>query len=177
MQVRLEAVAININNIAAVVRAGQTSLNISSKYLSLSKSQAAVTGGRNSNATPATKPCRCLLPTHFISLKPFYFMQVYYDKLTALLDTFPTHNSQRGIDKLSKIFTEYKSILDVVNKTNDDLKRNTNMHYTELDDIMFDIKQSQLAKSQKQKDQSFKEAIDHLHDDISSLARLIKPHD
>ena len=104
-------------------------------------------------------------------------MQVYYDKLTALLDTFPTHNSQRGIDKLSKIFTEYKSILDVVNKTNDDLKRNTNMHYTELDDIMFDIKQSQLAKSQKQKDQSFKEAIDHLHDDISSLARLIKPHD
>ena len=56
VQVRLEAVAININNIAAVVRAGQTSLNISSKYLSLSKSQAAVTGGRNSNATPATKP-------------------------------------------------------------------------------------------------------------------------
>ena len=58
VQVRLEVVAINISNIAAVVRAGQTSLNISSYYLSLSKSQAAVTGGRNSNATPATKPQR-----------------------------------------------------------------------------------------------------------------------
>ena len=37
VQVWLEVVAININNIAAVVRAGQTSLNIGSKYLSLSK--------------------------------------------------------------------------------------------------------------------------------------------
>jgi len=37
VQVWLEVVAININNIAAVVRAGQTSPNIGSKYLSLSK--------------------------------------------------------------------------------------------------------------------------------------------
>ncbi len=103
-------------------------------------------------------------------------MQVYYDKLTALLDTFPTHNSQRGIDQLSKILSEYKSILDVVNKTNDDLKGNTNMHYSELDDIKFDIKQSQLAKSQKQKDESFNEAINHLRDDINSLASIIKFH-
>lgn len=58
VQVRLDVVAININNMAAFVRAGQTSPNISSYYLSLSKSQAAVTGGRNSNATPATKPQR-----------------------------------------------------------------------------------------------------------------------
>jgi len=56
VQVRLEVVAIGINNIAAFVRAGQTSLNIGSKYLSLVKSRAAVTGGRNSNATPAQSP-------------------------------------------------------------------------------------------------------------------------
>ena len=56
VQVRLEVVAINISNMAEFVRAGKASLNISSYYVSLSKSQAAVTGGRNSNATPATKP-------------------------------------------------------------------------------------------------------------------------
>ena len=39
VQVRLEVVAININNIAAVVRAGQTSPNISSYYLTLSKAK------------------------------------------------------------------------------------------------------------------------------------------
>jgi len=37
VQVRLEVVAIIISNIAAFVRAGQTSLNISSYYLTLSK--------------------------------------------------------------------------------------------------------------------------------------------
>ena len=56
VQVRLEVVAIKISNIAAFVRAGPASPNIGSKYLSLSKSRAAVTGGRNSNATPAQSP-------------------------------------------------------------------------------------------------------------------------
>ena len=37
----------------AAVRAGKTSLNICSYYLSLSTSQAAVPGGRNTNSTPA----------------------------------------------------------------------------------------------------------------------------
>ena len=37
VQVRLEVVAINISNMAAFVRAGQTSLNITSYYLPLSK--------------------------------------------------------------------------------------------------------------------------------------------
>ena len=39
VQVRLEVVAINISNMAAFVRAGQTSLSISSYYLSLSKAK------------------------------------------------------------------------------------------------------------------------------------------
>ena len=39
LKVRLEVVAINISNIAAFVRAGQTSLNISSKHLSLAKAE------------------------------------------------------------------------------------------------------------------------------------------
>ena len=39
MQLRLEVVAININNIAAFVRAGKASLNISSYYLTLSKAK------------------------------------------------------------------------------------------------------------------------------------------
>jgi len=39
VQVWLDVVAIGINNIAAFVRAGQTSLSISSYYLSLSKAR------------------------------------------------------------------------------------------------------------------------------------------
>jgi len=39
VQMWLEVVAIGINNIAAFVRAGQTSLNICSYYLSLSKAK------------------------------------------------------------------------------------------------------------------------------------------
>ena len=42
VQVRLEVVAININNIAAVVRAWPTSPNIGSKYISLVQSRAFV---------------------------------------------------------------------------------------------------------------------------------------
>jgi len=39
VQVRLEVVAIGISNIAAFVRAGQTSLSISSYYLTLTKAK------------------------------------------------------------------------------------------------------------------------------------------
>ena len=39
VQVRLEVVAIGISNISAFVRAGQTSLSISSYYLTLSKAK------------------------------------------------------------------------------------------------------------------------------------------
>ena len=39
VQVRLEVLAININNMAAFVRAGKASLNISSYYLTLSKAR------------------------------------------------------------------------------------------------------------------------------------------
>jgi len=56
VQVRLEVVAIGISNIAAFVRAGKASLNISSNYLSLSKAMQRFRADGNSNATPATKP-------------------------------------------------------------------------------------------------------------------------
>ena len=82
VQVRLEVLAININNIAALVRAGQTSLNIGSKHLSLAKSRAAVTGGRNSNATPAQSPN--------VSRHPMNSVQIRADvgKFRHLLSTF-----------------------------------------------------------------------------------------
>ena len=56
VQVRHEVVAIGINNIAALVWAWPTSPNIGSKFLSLVKGRTAVTGGRNTNATPAQSP-------------------------------------------------------------------------------------------------------------------------
>ena len=56
VQIRREVVAIGNSNIAAVVRAGKASLNISSYYLTLSKAKRRLRAGRNTNATPATKP-------------------------------------------------------------------------------------------------------------------------
>jgi len=58
VQVWLDVAAISINNIAAFVRAGKASLNISSYYLTLSKTKRRFQADRNSNATPATKPYR-----------------------------------------------------------------------------------------------------------------------
>ena len=56
VQVQLEVVAIGSSNIAAFVRAGQTSLSISSYYLSLSKAKQRLRADGNSNATPAQSP-------------------------------------------------------------------------------------------------------------------------
>jgi hypothetical protein len=56
VQVWLDVIAIGISNIAAFVRAGQTSLSIGSYYLTLSKAKRRFRADRNSNATPATKP-------------------------------------------------------------------------------------------------------------------------
>jgi len=56
VQVWLDVAAISINNIAAFVRAGKTTLNISSYYLTLSKAKQRFRADRDSNATPATKP-------------------------------------------------------------------------------------------------------------------------
>ena len=56
VQVRREVVAIGSNISAAFVRACPTSPNIGSYYLSLAKSRAVFTGGRNSNTTPAQSP-------------------------------------------------------------------------------------------------------------------------
>jgi len=56
VQVWLDVVAIGITNIAAFVRAGQTSPSIGSYYLTLSKARQRFRADRNSNATPATKP-------------------------------------------------------------------------------------------------------------------------
>jgi hypothetical protein len=103
-------------------------------------------------------------------------MQIHYETLISLLDNFPRHNSQSGINELSTIFNQYKSILDRVHNTNENLMRTTIMFYTEIDDIKFDIEQAEKASSSKQKDRSFYEAISHLRSDISDLAELIKPH-
>ena len=52
VKVQLEVVAIGIKNIAAFVWARTASLNTCSSYIYI-KSRLAVTGGRNSNGTPA----------------------------------------------------------------------------------------------------------------------------
>lgn len=101
-------------------------------------------------------------------------MRQHYDKLLSLLDQLPRHNSSYGTDKLSDLLSHYKSILDTVNQTDDDYKRNTNLYYTEINGIEHNIHQSQYAKSQKQKDQSFYDAVNGLQSDMDALARLIK---
>lgn len=79
-------------------------------------------------------------------------MRKYYDKLITLIESLPQYNSIRGAHELSSILSQYKSILDAVNQTNEDYKRNTNLYYTEIGGIELSISQSQYAKSQRRKD-------------------------
>ena len=103
-------------------------------------------------------------------------MQHHHDKLLLLIDRLPQYNTPRGVDELSNIFLEYKSILDIVNNTDDNLKRNTSLYYSEITNIEFNIKQSQYAKSKKQKDLAFNDAVSGLKSDIGALATLIENH-
>lgn len=101
-------------------------------------------------------------------------MRQHYDKLLTLIDQLPRHNTSYGVDNISNILFQYKSILDAVNQTDDDYKRNTNLHYSEIGGIEHNIHQSQYARSQRQKDQAFSDAVSGLQSDIDALARLIK---
>lgn len=101
-------------------------------------------------------------------------MREYYDKLIALIENLPHYNSDYARHELPGILSQYKSILDVVNQTNEDYKRNTNLYYTEIWSIEFSISQSQDAKSQKRRDGAFSVARNGLKSDIEALAHLIK---
>jgi hypothetical protein len=101
-------------------------------------------------------------------------MREYYDKLIALIEGLPNYNSNYGGHELSGILSQYKSILDAVNQTNEDYKRNTNLYYTEISGIELGISQSHYAKSQKRKDEAFSDARNGLKSDIEALANLIK---
>jgi hypothetical protein len=101
-------------------------------------------------------------------------MRHNYDKLLSLIDQLPRHNTSYGVDKISNILSQYKSILDAVNQTDDDYQRNTNLYYSEIRGIEHNIHQSQYARSQRQKEQAFSDAVSGLQSDIDALARLIK---
>lgn len=101
-------------------------------------------------------------------------MREYYDKLIALVDNLPHYNSNYAGHELSGILSQYKSILDAVNQTNEDYKRNTKLYYTEIWGIEVSISQSSDAKSQKRKNEGFSDARNGLKSDIEALAHLIK---
>lgn len=100
-------------------------------------------------------------------------MRQHYDKLLSLINQLPRHNSSRSVGELSTIFSNYKSILNSVNQTDDDYSRNTNSYLTEISRIQSDIQGAQNGKSQKQKDKAFFDAISGLQLDIEALADLI----
>lgn len=100
-------------------------------------------------------------------------MRQHYDKLLSLINQLPRHNSSRSVGELSTIFSNYKSILNSVNQTDDDYRRNTKSYYEEISRIQSDIQGAQKGKSQKQKDKAFFDAISGLELDIEALADLI----
>ena len=83
VQVRLDDEAIS-NNIAAFVRAGKVSLNISPYYLTLSKVKQRLWAERNLNTTPAAKPYRC--KPHYITYSKIRFIFFCYWLTFILLD-------------------------------------------------------------------------------------------
>ncbi len=101
-------------------------------------------------------------------------MQETYLKLQTLLETIPATNSERGREKIEKIFNDYKILLKKVREYSDDYKRNAWGHTTELSDIQHRIYHSRSAKTIKLREGYFREAISYLSDDIKTLTQLIE---
>ena len=105
------------------------------------------------------------------------FMTQNYDKLMLLLYSLPEYNTAITRDKLSDQISDYKSILDIVNQTNDDYNRNTNVFYSGINSMEKNLYYARQAKTEIEKDQAFMNAVKSLRSYIKALSAVIKPHD
>ncbi len=93
--------------------------------------------------------------------------------LSDLLSKLPNYNSAYAEEELSYILTNYKKILDTVHNINENLKRNTNLYYSEISSLESEIHNSKWGKSTKSKNDSFNSARNGLESDIQALLSLI----
>jgi len=100
-----------------------------------------------------------------------------YDKLMLLLYSLPEYNTSITRDKLSDQISDYKAILDLVNQTNDDYNRNTNVFYSGINAIERNLYHARQAKTDLERDQAFMNAVKALKSYIKALSAVIKPHD
>lgn len=101
-------------------------------------------------------------------------MKELYTQLLELTKTLPVNNSITEAKRLSGILDKYKTILETVNQSSEELKRQTNLYYTEISRIENDINNSIVAKSKRQRDIAFYDAVKGLRSDMTALSRLIK---
>jgi hypothetical protein len=100
-----------------------------------------------------------------------------YDKLMLLLYSLPEYNTLCSRNKLSDQISEFKSILDEVNKTNDEYNRNTNVYYSGINNIERNLYYARQANSDFEKDQAFVDAVKGLKQYIKGLSAVINPND
>jgi hypothetical protein len=100
-----------------------------------------------------------------------------YDKLMVLLYSLPEYNTLTTRDKLSDQISDYKSILDIVNKTDDEYNRNTNIFYSGINTIERNLYYAKQAGTSLEKDRAFMNAVKALRSNIKALSAVLKPHD
>jgi len=86
------------------------------------------------------------------------------------IDTNIPYNHKKLID----VFSEYQRILLIASNYNEDFKRNLQGHFSEINSIEIELKNSTYASSQKKKDDAFSTALENIKSDLSALIELIK---
>lgn len=94
--------------------------------------------------------------------------------LQDLLEKLPNYNTAYAEKELSNILEEYRSILNSLQNINEDLRRNTKGHFSEISGIEREIHNTKWAKSDKARDLAFNDARKHLESDIQALIHLIR---
>jgi hypothetical protein len=103
-------------------------------------------------------------------------MKEYYVSLQQLIGGMPVYNS-RYDSKLSDTFSKYKAILRKVETFSEYYRNATNMHDKGFVNIEANIRRSHNARSEKMKDEAFKDARDGLQSDIEALMAVISSHE
>ena len=83
-------------------------------------------------------------------------------------------NTPHNLANLRNTFQQYKIILEITSNINDDFKRNLWGHFSELNRIENDLKDSTTGSSQKKKNDAFSTALSNIKSDLSALIELIK---
>lgn len=83
-------------------------------------------------------------------------------------------NTPHNLSNLRSIFEQYKNILEITSNKNDDFKRNLWGHFSEINGIENDLKNSTTGSSQKRKDESFSTVLRNIQSDLSALIEFIK---